>query len=297
LADGTIYDEKLSGEGLPRVTAQTIPNAGGDPRQQHVRMLRLDNTSSQLAPGHTVFVIFQKSSGYRQLHNVRDAFASLQKYHLNPDHLRSNSGLSVNPVLAPTGSNLVAVLDYIVAYPGRGPILAVEKALRESVPSIDGIYLPVTSSQPAQKALEYSLAGNGQALTTIPAALASEGVLLLTAFLALAYSNTPEILLVEEPENGLHPSRLKQVVELLRDMSSGKDGNKARQIIVTTHSPILLNYVDPDEVRIFRRDKERGTVVLPMSKAPNLDKLRKDYGTGELWYLLGEEGLFEEVPA
>ena len=121
--------------------------------------------------------------------------------------------------------------------------------------------------------------------------------MLLTAFLALAYGNTPQILLIEEPENGLHPSRLQMVIDILRKMSKGEIGNQARQVIVTTHSPLLLNFVQPEEVRIFRRNADGATEVTPMDQIPNIERLHKEYAPGELWYLFGEDELIKGRPA
>jgi predicted ATPase len=141
------------------------------------------------------------------------------------------------------------------------------------------------------KAVEFILAGTRPPVT-VPAANASEGALLLTAFLALAHGATPEILLIEEPENGMHPSRLEVVMSLLRKISEGEVGSRPRQVIVTTHSPLLLGYVKPEEVRIFRRDPERGTEITPLSAVPDLDRLRT-LSAGDLWYFLTEGGNIE----
>jgi predicted ATP-dependent endonuclease of OLD family len=99
------------------------------------------------------------------------------------------------------------------------------------------------------------------------------------------------MLLIEEPENGLHPSRLKFVLGLLRKISTGEIGGKPRQVIITTHSPLLLNFVEPHEVRIFRRDPEKGTEVTPMDKIPDIDRLQSEFAPGEMWYMLGEDEL------
>jgi predicted ATPase len=120
---------------------------------------------------------------------------------------------------------------------------------------------------------------------------------LLTAFLTLAYTQTASLLLFEEPENGLHPLRLQMVLDILRKMSRGQVGNRQRQIIVTTHNPLLLNYANPEEVRVFVRHPEQGTKVIPMTQVRDIDRLLKEFALGELWYLLGEEKLFEEQPA
>ena len=104
-------------------------------------------------------------------------------------------------------------------------------------------------------------------------------------------------LVFEEPENGLHPFRLQMVLDILRKMSRGEVGTRQRQIVITTHNPLLLNYASPEEVRVFVRHPEEGTQVIPMTKVPDLDRLLKEFALGELWYLLGEEKLFQEQPA
>jgi predicted ATPase len=181
--------------------------------------------------------------------------------------------------------------------PDRSAFEAIQKSLHEAIPTLRGIVLPPAPQQAGAKALEFILSTNGQPPVTIPGSLASGGALLLTAFLTLAYTRTAGLLLFEEPENGLHPFRLQMVLDVLRKMSRGEVGNRKRQIVLTTHNPLLLNYATPDEVRVFVRHPERGTQVIPMTKVPDIDRLLKEFALGELWYLLGEEKLFEEQPA
>lgn len=78
---------------------------------------------------------------------------------------------------------------------------------------------------------------------------------------------------------------------MLRKLSTGEVGPRPRQVILTTHSPLLLNYTRPDEVRIVRRDPEEGTKVTPLTAVPDISKLLEEFGVGELWYLLGEDAL------
>ena len=84
---------------------------------------------------------------------------------------------------------------------------------------------------------------------------------------------------------------------VLRKMSTGEIGGRPRQIIVTTHSPTLLNFADPKEVRIFSRTEDGGAQVTPMEKVSNLKSLLHEFAPGELWYLLGEDRLVEEATA
>src|SRR5689334_20756323 len=58
----------------------------------------------------------------------------------------------------------------------------------------------------------------------------SEGMLYWLAFAIIEYLNPVGMLLIEEPENGLHPSRIAEVVRILREVS------KRTQVIMATHS-------------------------------------------------------------
>ena len=58
------------------------------------------------------------------------------------------------------------------------------------------------------------------------------------------------LVIVEEPENAVHPWILRQFVDACR---SAKD----KQTILTTHSPALISYVRPDEIVVVWRSKGR----------------------------------------
>jgi predicted ATPase len=240
------------------------------------------------------YAIVQNKEAAQRILPIVPGFASTTKYRFEPRALRRVAPLKSKSRLTRSGDNLPEALDAILTGPDRTAIQRLESALHAAVPTLSGIALRTVPADTGKigKALEFILAGT-QPPITIPAANASEGALLLTAFLTLAYGDTPEILLIEEPENGLHPTRLETVIDLLRKISTGAVGNRPRQVIMTTHSPLLLNYIKPEEVRIVRRDPERGAEVTPMTAVPNLDRLLAEFAVGELWYLLTEEGLLK----
>jgi predicted ATPase len=228
---------------------------------------------------------------------IGESLASCLEYQFKLDQLPIPSVPQPEIKLESSGSNLAAVLDVMQNSPDRAPFEALQTALNAAIPTLKGIVLPPVPQQHGAKALEFILSGNGKRPVTIPGSLASGGALLLTAYLAAAYTQTPGLLLFEEPENGLHPSRLQMVIDILRKMSRGEVGNRKRQIIITTHNPLVLNYAKPEEVRVFVRDLEKGTHVVPMKDVPDIDRLLKEFALGELWYLLGEEKLFQGQPA
>ncbi len=222
-----------------------------------------------------------------------EKFGSVSKYRLDPGELRKPAALSRHPVLASAGENLANVLDSIQNNGDLSSITELQNVFKREIPTLRGFSLPPTAQQHLGKILELSLARAGKKPITIPANLGSDGSLLLLAFLALAYGNTADTILIEEPENGLYFARLKVVIDLIRRMTTGELGDRPRQVIITTYSPILLNLAKPKEVRIFIRHEDGGTRVVPMDKVENIDRLEQEFATGELWYLLGEEKLAE----
>jgi len=114
----------------------------------------------------------------------------------------------------------------------------------------------------------------------------SEGMLYWLAFAALPYLQPAPLILIEEPENGLHPSRIGDVMRVLRDIS------KTSQIIVATHHPLVINELQSDEVTILTRTPERGTIATPLASTKNFEQRSKVYALGELW-LNYADGEFE----
>jgi hypothetical protein len=65
------------------------------------------------------------------------------------------------------------------------------------------------------------------------------------------------------------------------------------QVILTTHSPYVLDFVQPSSVRVFRRDAESGDVeVLPFAETKEIKALLEGgFTLGEAWYNADEDEL------
>jgi len=89
----------------------------------------------------------------------------------------------------------------------------------------------------------------------------SDGTMLVLAFLMIQHQqNAPDLLAIEEPERGLHPYLLGELVAFLRKLSAGEIGAKAIQVVLATQSADLLDHLKPEEVRFLDRDTEDGSV-------------------------------------
>ncbi len=91
----------------------------------------------------------------------------------------------------------------------------------------------------------------------------------------LLQPNIPTMILIDEPELGLHPFALNVLASLFRVAS------KKTQIIVSTQSSTFVDYFDIDDILITDR-KDNATVIKKLDKE-NLQKWLEDYSVGELW--------------
>jgi predicted ATPase len=119
----------------------------------------------------------------------------------------------------------------------------------------------------------------------------SDGLLLLIGYLAITLSpnESPNVLMLDEPEMGLHMDRAGFLVELLRGLSEGRFGRPV-QVIVTTHSPDVVDFLKPEEVVVFERG-EQGVRAERLADVKDLKQRLRGYNLGEYWSSYGESGL------
>lgn len=117
----------------------------------------------------------------------------------------------------------------------------------------------------------------------------SDGVLRMLALMSLLYvDRPPSLVMLEEPEDGVHPQLLREMVQVLRELTLRKPPNRS-QVIFTTHSPYVLDefYDSPDEVLVMERHKPKsGATLSALSGASQLANVRRhfDKSLGEAWF-------------
>lgn len=92
------------------------------------------------------------------------------------------------------------------------------------------------------------------------------------------------LLIVEEPENGLHPRLLEGLLVLLRELPV--------QVVITTHSPVLLNFARPEEVVILRSRGSRGPQAARFVELEEGMKRRDYFDVGDVLYHIDDDRLF-----
>ena len=204
-----------------------------------------------------------------------------------------------------TGFGLALCLDDILGY-DRRQFENLENHFKRIFPEVDSILLireqaftgPIDDPEQIPmleradgKGLYFRLKKNKQEL---PAAQVSDGMLLVLAYLTVLYlPQPPRVLLIEEPENGIHPKRLQDVLQILRDLIA-EQGHT--QIILTTHSPYVVDQFQPGEVSLCHKEKDGSVVVHQLSESRTVKEQIDIFTLGEIWTAEGDEALAETSP-
>jgi hypothetical protein len=158
---------------------------------------------------------------------------------LAPPSMRERALVSDRDPLLSDGRNLAAVLGRISGNADAWMILLADPVAL--LPELRDIR--VSRSRDYWE-LEIRSLGSGW----MSAHTASDGTLRVLAILAAAHDpDHPAVLIVDEVENGLHPSRLAELIRRLRRIThdSLAEG-PVRQMILTTHSPVVLSALYPE---------------------------------------------------
>jgi len=111
----------------------------------------------------------------------------------------------------------------------------------------------------------------------VPSWTASDGTLRMLALTLLAYlPDMSGIILIEEPENGIHPKAVETVFQSLGSVAGA-------QVLLATHSPVILAMADPADVLCFAKDDEGATDIVSGREHPALREWQGDPSLGTLF--------------
>ncbi len=196
---------------------------------------------------------------YPHISAFREELARWHFYYLEPDVMRREvpPGEVFNP--RRDGGDLAAFFKTLQALNPR-QFDALNRSLSVLLPDAEKVELEPTREGLLQlKIIERGI--------PFPARLISEGTLRILGLLAITSPLAQSTVVgYEEPENGVHPRRLRLIARLLQDAAEG-----GMQLLVNTHSPILPNYFD-DQVLIVCRRKGRQTEFVPFRAAGPLTR-------------------------
>lgn len=207
---------------------------------------------------HTIVSTALYEPHYPHITAFRMELANWYTYYLEPKILmREEVPLAEIENLGPRGENLAAFLNTLKHKHEKD-----YESLNLSLKSI----LPYDASIEVEHLKEgrvgLRLSENG---LWFSARLISEGTLRLIGLLCAIHPENPATMVAfEEPENGVHPVRLKIICDLLKNAAHVY----GKQIIVTTHSPILPEYFEDKDLFICGKERNQTTIKPFLSYGP-----------------------------
>ncbi len=207
--------------------------------------------------------------------DITSALANIRFLDPNPDHIKQPS-FPGQVILGDQGENVPTVVKYL--YEDETCRKTLIEWIRELTPmDVSGFEFPADPSGRIHLILKER---NGQRVSSFAA---SDGTLrFITIIAALLIPNPPSLYFFEEIDNGIHPSRLRLLIDLIETQTA-----KGRtQVIATTHSPELLSIINDKTFKhtsvVGRREESTEAIIRQVYRIPNAVELRKSQGLGRL---------------
>lgn len=181
------------------------------------------------------------------LHRLVEFLENSSIFYIDPKEAKKAVQVIGKTNLEEDGSNLPLVLSKIIKNKKDGKKLT--SLINQLLPFINQIKI---EKQP-DNSLYFEVQETYQDETTssFPSSLLSDGTINVTALVIALFFEKQEILFFEEPERNIHPQLLSSLLNMMKDVSSEK------QIILTSHNPEIVKYLDADSL-IFIKRNNRG---------------------------------------
>jgi predicted ATPase len=211
-----------------------------------------------------------------QLTTVRDL--SWRVYHFEDTSfsspMRKTARVDDNRFLRADGANLPAFL-YLLHEKHKDSYDLIVRTVQRIAPFFEDFRLDPLRLRPDDIKLEWRHKRSDQ---YFDASSLSDGTLRFIALATLFLQPEqyrPSVILVDEPELGLHPYALEVLAALVRQASV------TTQVIISTQSSLLLDHFQPEDILVA--DRVDGGTQLTRLESPHLAKWLEDYSLGQLW--------------
>ncbi|RKG83141.1 AAA family ATPase [Corallococcus terminator] len=220
------------------------------------------------------------AAGLPEFRPVFDALSTMGFYNLNPDQLRALQSPDKGELLARDGSNLPSILERLEKPDGYSTKKRIEEYLRAIVPSLHAVGYTRVGHMETLSFLQ-KIEGADSRYWQFPAINMSDGTLRALGILVALFQTRVEqrihVVGIEEPEVALHPAAAGVLRDALRDAS------QYTQVIVTSHSPELLDDSSIEADEILSVVSEQGRSIIAQVDAETRSALKdRLYTVGEL---------------
>jgi predicted ATPase len=209
---------------------------------------------------------------------VRERLRRWRVYHLHDTSLaspmRKTAQLNDNEVLRPDGSNLPAFL-YLLQRKHPEAYGLVRATVQRVAPFFDDFLLQPDQLNEETIRLVWKHKASDQYFGASALSDGSLRFIALTTLFLQPERYRPSVILVDEPELGLHPSAITLLASLV------KQASVRTQVILSTQSSLLLDHFQPEDVLVADRLND-GTRLTRLDRE-RLAGWLEDYSLGQLW--------------
>lgn len=238
-----------------------------------------DNDSSNYFYEHDLDESKYAVSTYKRNVILRNYISALQVFHFHDTSstslLRRECDINDNAYLKQDGRNLPAFLYYLKMRHTK-IFNRIEKTIQSIAPYIEKFILE--PSRLNEKEIELRWVDKGDSESNFSAYQLSDGTLRFIALATLLMQpEPPEVIIIDEPELGLHPFAIGVLAGMIQAISS------KTQIIAATQSPGLISHFVPEDVIVIDRSVDENQTTFNQLQAEKLNKWLEDYTLGDLW--------------
>lgn len=193
--------------------------------------------------------------------------------YLSIDSTRNQPEAGPQERLSKGGENLPNVIQYLKEqYPER--LEHIFSVLRARIPRLERV-----EAEPMPDGRLLLQIKDAPFEQPVLSKFASDGTMKMLAYLAVLYDpEPPRFIGIEEPENFLHPRLLPELAEECRAAA------ERSQLLVTSHSPFLLNAMRAEEVRVLYRDEQGFTQAVRACDIQGIPEfIKAGASLGHLW--------------
>lgn len=193
--------------------------------------------------------------------------------YLSIDQARNQPEAGPQERLSKGGENLANVIQYLKEQ-HEDRLQAIFTVLRQRIPRLERV-----DAEPMPDGRLLLQIKDAPFEQPVLSKFASDGTLKMLAYLVVLHDpSPPHFIGIEEPENFLHPRLLPELAEECRAAAEHS------QLLITSHSPFLLNAMQPAEVRVLYRDKQGFTQAVRASDIQGIpDMMQAGASLGYLW--------------
>lgn len=188
--------------------------------------------------------------------------------------MKRTADVNDNRYLRPDGSNIAAFL-YFLGEKHETAYSLIRRTVQRVAPFFDDFQLEPQRLNPDKIRLEWKHKGSESYFDASSLSDDTLRFIVLTTLFLQPEQYRPSVILVDEPELGLHPYAITMLAALI------KQASVTTQVIISTQSPLLLDHFQPEDVLVA--DRVGGGTQFTRLDSAKLASWLEDYSLGQLW--------------